>query len=75
MFECCKKFWARCLAEDAPVFTLVAWDKTAIETVRFWIRTAKENRVNEEKVMRAYAHMALMEEYQRNNPDKVKLPD
>ena len=75
--DCCKQRWERLMVEepDMPVFTLLAKDAIAIETVEFWMARAKELGVNPEKMAKVQEHLDAMKAYKAANPDKVKTPD
>lgn len=58
-----------------PVFVLKACDKITDQLVGSWIYRANQLDVNPEKVARAAAHRFKIQQWQNENPDKVKVPD
>ncbi len=72
--KCCSDFFAR-IPDDVPVFTLVAYDQLAIDTVQFWIKRAEEEGVNGDKIERARQHLRAMATFESANPGRMKLPD
>lgn len=67
------------LQDDEPVFILRAQDKNAPEDVRAWarkiIRDPAATEAQFKKACSAIEVSVLMDIWQKNNPDKVKLPD
>ena len=55
---------------DMPVFSVLAQDILAAETVTFWIRRAMERGVNAEKIEGARQRLAQIRKY-----EPKKLPD
>jgi hypothetical protein len=72
--QCCKDFFAK-LPDDEPVFTLAARDRLAPEVVDYWIKRARAEGVNEDKLRRSLQHFVAIVKFQRDNPERVKLPD
>jgi hypothetical protein len=75
--ECCKKRYERLLREDPemPVFTLLGKDSIAIETVKFWMKRAKELSVNPEKMKKVQDHLDALIKYKQDHPEKIQIPD
>lgn len=72
--QCCKDFYNR-IPDDVPVFTIVAWDKAAPDTVLRWIQRCQELGVNMNKIKRGLAHLNAIVNWQIEHPDRVKIPD
>ena len=71
---CCKETWGK-IPDDEPAFTLRAQDKLSRDVVEFWIHQARAHNVAHEKIAAAVEHLDDIERWQRDNPDRVKLPD
>jgi len=56
-------------------FCLKPEDALAPAVIRAWIHTAIVLGVSEAKIAKAYAHAFAFTEWQKANPDKVKVPD
>lgn len=64
------------LHPDEPVFILRSQDQLAPKAVCDWAnRALSSGKVPVEKINGAIADEMAMENWQRVNPDKVKLPD
>jgi hypothetical protein len=72
--KCCKEFYAR-IPDDVPVFTIVAWDTFAVDTVRYWLQLAEFRGVNPDKLFRSRKHLEAIDRWQKDHPEKVKIPD
>jgi len=72
--ECCKKFWEK-IPEDVPVFTLAGWDPLAIDAIITWIALAVEYGVPESKLIRSREHLKAIQQFQKDHPERVKMPD
>lgn len=75
--KCCVDRWERLMREepDMPVFTLLGKDKLAVETVEFWLQRAKEEGVNDEKLVKVQEHLDALVAYRETKPDHMQLPD
>lgn len=62
-------------ADDEPLFTVCARDPDAPGVVREWARRAELSGVPEWKTKGALRVADQMEDWQRRNPDKIKVPD
>jgi hypothetical protein len=71
---CCKRFFDR-IPDDVPVFTVVAWDPTAVPTVEAWLAEARKLGVNPFKLETVTAHLNELKRWAAANPDKMKVPD
>lgn len=60
---------------DEPIFVLRAQDKLAPDVVDYWSTRAAGRDVDQSAVDSASKCADEMDEWQENNPDKVKLPD
>lgn len=74
---CCKERWERLLREDPemPVFTLLAKDALAIETVEFWLKLAVESGVNQTKISKVQEHLEWLIEWRQAHPERMHIPD
>lgn len=72
--QCCKDFFNK-LSDEVPVFTISGNDKLAPAVVAYWHMLAADHRVNQGKLNRAYEHLLDIEAYQKQHPERVKLPD
>lgn len=60
---------------DMPVFTLLGKDNLAVETVEFWMKRAREEGVNTDKLERVQEHLDALIQYRESNADRMQLPD
>jgi len=58
-----------------PVFILRAQDKIAPSIIRDWARSASEAGTPKERTDDACTVADRFEQWQRDNPDRVKVPD
>lgn len=72
--QCCKDFFAS-IPDDEPVFTLAARDLTAPTIIQNWIEDARAAGTNEDKLERAEQHLCDFEQFQKEHPDRCKIPD
>lgn len=72
--ECCKTFFAS-IPDDEPVFTIAARDLTGADTVRDWIARCEKLGVNSDKLERSRQHLADIERFQSEHPERCKIPD
>lgn len=75
--QCCIDRWERLMREDPtmPVFTLLAKDCLAIETVGFWLSLAKKAGVNDEKLAKVEEHLNALIAYRVQFPGNMQVPD
>ena len=59
---------------NEPIFVLRAQDKFAIEVVEYWCVLAGRE-ISNIKMKKALDDRNTMVEWQKQNPDKVKIPD
>jgi len=62
-------------ADDEPLFVLRPTDALAPRVVENWIMRGIAAGVPTEKITWARLQLHAMKQWQRNHPDKVKLPD
>ena len=62
-------------ADDEPLFVLRAHDRLAIAAIEAWITAAMQHHVSAVKVADAWAHRDLMQQWQIDHPDRVKIPE
>lgn len=62
-------------AEDEPLFVIRAQQKNAPEYVELWAHQAEVMGTGPEKVASARQVAQEMRQWQKANPDKVKIPD
>lgn len=72
--ECCIETWGK-VADDEPVFIIRGKDILAEQPIRNWIQGARIAGVGEDKIARAESHLADILEFQRDHPDRCKIPD
>lgn len=60
---------------DMPVFTLLAKDRLAVETVAFWMQRAREEGVNDEKLSKVQKHLDALVAFRESHPERMQLPD
>lgn len=72
--DCCKELWAR-VPDDEPVFTIRGKDKLAEYAVEAWIGEAVRAHVDPDKIAQAREHLLDIKRFQKEHPDRVKLPD
>lgn len=75
--QCCVDRWNRLMQEDPdmPVFTLLGKDTLAIDTIRFWLNSARVQGVNREKQVKVQEHLDAMIAYRDSRPEKMQIPD
>jgi len=61
--------------EDEPVFVIRAADKCAPYMVTVWGLFAQLMGADPEKIVGSMKAMVRMQKWQKDNPDKVKVPD
>lgn len=62
------------IPEDEPIFVLRAQDKYALDTVWYWLQSVPTD-INTNKLLNAANDYQAMQEWQKKNPDRVKVPD
>lgn len=68
---------------DEPIFILRGQDKFAVDAIQYWQVKAARMRVeqdaathcSDEKIEAAGRHLQLIADWQRDNPERVKVPD
>lgn len=60
--------------DDVPLFVLTATDPATPHAIREWAIAAEALGHRREKVDGALEHAAEIEEWQRANPERVKVP-
>lgn len=75
--QCCVNRWERLMREEPtmPVFTLLAKDSLAADTIQYWIARARAEGVNAEKLAKVQEHLDAMIQYRKSFPNKMQLPD
>ncbi len=63
------------IPDDEPVFLLRGQDQCTINGIVGWIKRAQALGVSDKMIEMARIHIAVIEDWQRQNPDKVKVPD
>ena len=63
------------MTNEPPGFTLRATDICAPLIVDFWVAMARDAGVSSDKIRRAEDIGRSIRKWQRENPDKVKVPD
>jgi hypothetical protein len=56
-------------------FILRDQDALTPDVIKYWIKKAREKRVNQGKIDAAQNHLAAIEEWQKTHPTQVKIPD
>jgi hypothetical protein len=74
MRKCCKVAIAK-IPEDEPVFCIFGRDTLAIPVILAWIDQAILMNVSTKKILRVTDHLQAIYDFQRDNPDRVHLPD
>lgn len=72
--QCCKDKWPT-IPEDEPVFVIRGKDLLALKTIQYWIDLAKGAGVNDEKMNAVYRHHNDILVFQREHPERCKIPD
>lgn len=72
--QCCKDTWEK-IPDDEPVFIIRGKDLLALGPVRRWIEEANAAGVNDDKQNRAFEHLASIERFQLEHPERCKIPD
>lgn len=72
--QCCVDTWNK-VAEDEPVFILRGQDKLALRVIETWITNAASAGVPASKIARAQQHFDDVARFQKQHPNRVKLPD
>lgn len=72
--QCCKDKWPT-IPDDEPVFVIRGKDILAARAVAHWMDLAGERGVNDEKMVAVAAHLKAIEVFQRDHPERCKLPD
>jgi hypothetical protein len=72
--QCCKDKWPT-IPDDEPVFVIRGKDLLAIKVVRKWIAEAFKAGVNLEKMEAVQLHLQAIIDFQRDHPERCKIPD
>lgn len=63
------------MTDKPEPFCLKATDKFAVRTINTWLGDASRAGVSDAKLKSAMKHRNAIREWQKANPDKVKVPD
>lgn len=71
-----KKLLARCLENEIPVFVLTGTDLLAIESLKAYIQEAQRQGCNPQFIKDLQENILPdFQDFQAQEPEKVKLPD
>ena len=63
------------IPDDEPVFLIRAQDENFSEVVRYWCTLSLKSGVDPDMVSVANIHANAGDQWQEDNPDRVKVPD
>jgi hypothetical protein len=71
---CCKDKWPT-IPDDEPVFVIRGKDLLAARAVAHWMDMAAKADVNSDKMAAVARHLKAIEDFQRDHPERCKIPD
>jgi hypothetical protein len=72
--QCCVDTWNK-IPDDEPVFVIRGKDLLALKAVGAWIESTRNSEVPKDKIDRAQEHYQEIKQFQKDHPERCKMPD